>query len=371
MGKPKEFKITEKNTQVINEYISLRKDKGKSKNTLLSNQYVLEKFGHFLKDKQFKDANDKDLRNYMNTIAFGSYNTNAILLIDFYRWLLNLEKDQRPDNLKWLEYKSKKDKQRIQDPEEKKKYLITPEEYQTILNYLKKDRYGMWEALFETYWLSGGRLNEVRNMLIKDIIKVNDGTKVKVGLRGSKTINRTVALAEYPENLIRWKENHPDKDNPGAFLWVSVGNRNYGKQISRNTIQQKIMDIRNNTNVKDTISIHCFRKTRATEMFNKKSKDGGLIYSDTHMALFFGWSIKTVAERREEYDLEGQKELEDLIFNQKPTQEKQDYDTLKSQKERLENQYQKKIADMEQDMWDMKRLIDQLMTATTGQPSTF
>ena len=56
----------------------------------------------------------------------------------------------------------------------------------------ENDRFGMWEALFETYWLSGGRLNEVRIMKIKDVIKVNGGQNIKVGLRDSKTVSRPV-----------------------------------------------------------------------------------------------------------------------------------------------------------------------------------
>ena len=168
---------------VIDKYIELRKAQGKSKNTLYVMRYTAEKLAHFLGEKGFKDTTEKDLQDFMETINFGSYNVVGISITQFYRWLFKLDKDKRPDNLKWLEFKSKKDKIRHSDPEELKKYLITPKEYDTIIKSCENDRFGMWEALFETYWLSGGRLDEIRNMKIKDVIKVNGGNNIKVSLK--------------------------------------------------------------------------------------------------------------------------------------------------------------------------------------------
>ncbi len=357
MAKKKIFNPLGVNRKIIDEYIIYRTAQNKSNNTLYVMKYTTEKLAHFLKKKEFKDATEKDLQGFMGTINFGSYNVVGISIIQFYRWLLKLDKDKKPDNLKWLEFKSKKDKIRHSDPEELKKYLITPQEYDIMLKSCENDRFGMWEALFETYWLSGGRLNEVRNMKIKDVIKVNGGNNIKVALKESKTVPRVVPLCEYPEHLMRWVGNHPQRENPETNLWISIGYTNFGKLISKNTIQQKLHRIRASSEIKDTISIHCFRKTRATIMINKKGKDGGKIYTPKELGLFFGWTLQTVIQRMEEYDLSGQEELEATVFGQVPIKPVEDFDTLKNQKERLEDQYQKKIAEMEKQMASMEETI--------------
>ena len=355
-GKKKLFKVSKENTKVITEFIVLRRDKGKSKNTLYADRYVLEKFGYFLKNKQYKDATEKDLRTYMNTINFGSYNLQGITLIKFYRWLFDLDKDQIPKNMKWIEFKSKKNKNRIKDPD-KKKLLITQEEYLKIQEECKSDIFGMWSALFETYWLSGGRLDEVRSMLIKDVIKVNQGDNIKIALRKSKTIAREVPLAEYPECLERWLGNHPKRDDPNEPLWISFKGETKGKQIKKITIQHKFYDIRDKTKIKKTLSIHSFRRTRATQMFHERSKDGGLIYSDKEMGQFFGWSLSTVSLRREEYDLYSQEDLEKLVFGRCESKTIETFDILKQKYEREKDRNQKKIAKMEKQMASMEETI--------------
>jgi len=356
MAKAKQFKVSKENTQVMDDFIELRRDKGKSENTLYADKYVIEKFGDFLGTKQYKEATEQDLRDYMKTINFGSYNLQGITLIKFYRWLFDLDKDEKPKILKWIEFKNKKNKLRELNPDKRKK-LIEPDEYKEIQNYCSNDIFGMWSALFETYWLSGGRLNEVRNMKIKDVIKVNGGNNIKVSFKKSKTVPRVVPLSEYPKLLERWLGNHPQRNNPEAPLWITLIGEHKGKQIQNITIQHKIMKIRDETNIKETISIHSFRRTRATKMFHERAKDGGLIYGDKEMSQFFGWSLSTVSQRREEYDLSGQEELEKVVFGQTSTEQIETYDTLKQEKELLENQYKKKIEDMENQMANMKETI--------------
>lgn len=371
MAKKKFLKPNKENRLVIDKYLELRKAQGKSKNTIEGERYVFERFGDFLRDKHFKDATEQDMLNYFKDIdKLQIYNLFGIKLISFYRWLLKLKKKERPQIMDWFQQKSKKDFQRQADPEGVKKYFISPEEYQTIINACEKDRYGMYPALWETFYLSGGRLSEIRNMKICDVIKMNGGENIKLRFNKSKTKPRTPPLAEYPKHLIRWLGNHPDRDKPNAPLFISLGYGTFRQRISGNTIQQNLAQIRYENNLKESITPHAFRKTRATIMINQRSPDGGRIFTNKQIADFFGWSLSTVVDRMEEYDLNGQKELEDLIFGQAPVEQKQDYDTLKAQNERLEDKYQKKIAEMDQDMHDMKQLIDQLMTATTGQPST-
>jgi hypothetical protein len=94
-------------------------------------------------------------------------------------------------------------------------------------------------------------------------------------------------------------------------------------------------------------------------MFNKRSKDGGLIYSDKNMADFFGWELSTVALRREEYDLNGQEELEKLVFSD-VTKQPETYDVLKQQRDRLQSKHEKEIN-------KLKEKIDSLSNQLVGE----
>lgn len=353
--------ISNENRQVIDEFLSIRQIQKKSKETVDTDEFCLCKFAHFLNKKHFKDVTEKDLQDFFKTIdTYSTFNLLGIKLIQFYRWLLKLKRKQRPDIFQWFEFISNDKKAKDSNPDSIKDQFITTSEYNTILTSCW-DKYGMWEAMFETYYLSGGRLSEVRNMTIGDV--KTDSGKVSLVLRVSKTRPREVPLSSYPERLIRWLQNHPNKNNPASPLWISLGTRNYGGIITENGVAGAFYKIIKNTDIKKTLSIHCFRKTRATIMFNERTKDGGLKYSDTHLAMFFGWKPKTVVERRQEYDLTTKEDLNALVFDGKNDTPIETFDILKQQKKRLENEYQKKIESMEIQMKAMQDILMQI----TGQ----
>lgn len=358
MARKKEFNPSGEHRLVIDKYISYRNSLRKSEHTLTNEELILNRFGAFLGSKDFKDATENDMQRFFNGIkALSSYDLFGIKIIGFYRWLLKLEKKERPANMKWFEHTSKEQKERQSDPEGVKKYFVTPEEYKTILEE-NNDVFGMWQGLWETYYLSGGRLSEVQGMKIKDVkIKENN---VSIILRQSKTIPREVPLCQRPELLIRWLGNHPNRDNPDANLWISLSNKfkNHPKELASSSIVERLITIRKRTNIKDTLSVHCYRKTRATLMFNERSKDGGLVYSDTHIAKFFGWKPATVTERRQEYDLTTQEDLKNLVFGHQPTTTPiETYDIIKAQKEMLEQKHEKEIDQLKKEVTELKFVL--------------
>ena len=128
------------------------------------------------------------------------------------------------------------------------------------------------------------------------------------------------------------------------------------KQLAYSSIGDQFRTIKKYTNIKKSLSIHCFRKTRATMMFSARTKDGGIIYDDKEMGQYFGWKSHTVIKRRLQYDLRNYDDFKDKIFGNL-TKPLETYDTLKQEKDMLENEYKKKIADMEEQMHSMKETI--------------
>lgn len=180
-------------------------------------------------------------------------------------------------------------------------------------------------------------------------------------------------------------ERHPDKDNPESCVWISYShNRNERQELfleplSRfgvhdifNTIKEIANDPNNQKKygykgIKPNLSIHNFRRTRATIYFNLRTKDGGLIYSDSQIGMLFGWSLSTVSKRREEYDLTIAEELEKQIFST-VSGEVKDYDTVttdlkytKQEMNNLKKSYEKRLTDLEKTIASQKEDFKQLM----------
>ena len=373
------------NIQAIDTYLKELSSNRKAEGTIKNMNYVLNRLGKFLGDTNFEDATKEQMMAYFDTIkADSSYNIYGSLIIRFLGWLQSPDDITKTTNMKWFHYLNEKKRRQKKDPEGIKKYLITPEEYKTILE-ASKDRYGYYEGLWESYWLSGGRLGEVQSMKVGDV-KI-EGNNVILVLPDSKTIAREVPLSETPHRLIRWLGNHPNRDKvfckkcnndklksdnkvcskcgcsefESPTLWPHMFNGNkINEPISKITIENVFWQIRQRTNIKKSLSPHCFRKTRATALFNQRSPDGGLIYSDTHMAKLFGWEPETVAQRRKEYDISTQDDLKKIIFNTKGTQ-LETFDTIKREKEQLETEFKKTIDGQQKDIENLRAMVQELM----------
>ena len=210
-------------------------------------------------------------------------------------------------------------------------------------------------------YLCGARPSEICSMKVGGINEVPNGYEVTVF--NSKTKPRKIPLKETPEHLLYWIRNHPFKDEEEHPIWLSESRRKMWNQMDKNAIRLKLNRAKKMNIIKKSITPHCFRKTRASIMFNSDVGN-----DDKLMSEFFGWKLHTVPDRSNEYDLRTHETLREKIFNSK-SKIAPSYDALKIEKDRAERQAER-IKEMEQDMHDMKRLIDQLMTATTGQPST-
>lgn len=308
----KEFDISVVNRKTIDEYLDIGKANKKSVNTIKTWGNALEKLGDSIENKRFKDVTEKDLREFFSNIKSCNYHDLVGgIIIRFYKWLFHLKRREIPEIMEWYRYTSKNQKERLKDPDIEK-LLITPEEYKKIMGY-SKDAIGMWEAFWETMYISGGRPDEVRNMQIKDV-KI-DGNRVLATLINSKKTPRIVPMMEQPQRLIRWLEIHPERHNPKAPLWVSYSPRTYGQKIGRTSINRKLIDIRNRIETKKSWIPYSFRKTRATILFSARTDDGARIYDNRDIGDYMGWDTEAVEARRKEYELTKRKDVMEKFFN--------------------------------------------------------
>ena len=354
------MKTYEKNQNSIKEFIEFREASEISPRTLESDHYCLQKLASYYKTEDITTLDKKQLQQFFkDNKKFSYYNLCGNKLKLFYRWIddnndIDIGKRECPRRMKWFTYQKTEVKDQHKRKEEE---LITDEEYQKIIDGCKKDKYGMWEACWETFWFSGARLGEISSMQIKHV--KFDGDKCTIYVPQSKTDPREIPLPEYPYLLERWIHTHPDRDNQEAPLWISFSASRYGKKLNPKSISVMFWKLRNKLGLKDTLSVHNFRKTRATKMFNAR-RDGALIYGDKDMALFFGWKLSTVTARREQYDLNGYEELRDTVFNNKHTGE-DSYDIQKKKYDKMKTSYEGEINTLKQQMVDMQKQFQEAM----------
>jgi integrase len=185
-----QIKTENKNQKMIKEYLELLTSLKRTEGTRKNVDFVLNKLARFLGNTDFKKATKKQMQDFFKTIkSYSTYNIYGAIIIRFLAWNLDLDKKQRPTNMRWFEYISEERMEKESDPEDIKKHLITPEEYKIIVG-ASRDKYGLYEALWETYYLSGGRLEEVQLMKIGDV-RI-EGTNVSIVLTQSKTKPRVV-----------------------------------------------------------------------------------------------------------------------------------------------------------------------------------
>lgn len=342
----------EVNKKLINDYLYFYKTKkpNSSKHTLRSIEQSLSRLSVFLETKtihkSLKEANEQNMLNFFNNkyyVTEGSYNIIGINIIPFYRRLYGLDKRSRPNNLNWFETTSERTKRKNNDPHRKEKLFISNEDYKKMMGFYK-DIYGQYNAILETYYLSGFRPEELVSMKIQDVKEDKDNV-VWVSCPKSKTYPREISLCEYPENLMRYIGNHPEKNNKNAPLWFITRGSKDLKPISIKTISKKFKEMREKLGLKDTFTLKSFRKTRATIFF---SSDNPKINNDSFIAKYLGWSTHTVSSRRQEYNLMDKSDLKKAILN-KPIISKS-YDTIKKERDKLEKRYIKEIDELKNEI---------------------
>ena len=359
--------ISRENRKIIEEYLDFRENvMHKSKGTVATEKSALCSIARSVK-KSFKDITEKDTQKYFKALKCRTTaDTYAILIIKFYKWLLKLKRTERPECLEWYEYESQREKRKRKDPNAKEKYFIYKDEYDAIIineTDLQK------KALWETCYLSGARPSELRQMNICHV--KDDGEVVTITIIDSKTIPRNVPLPKYPKYLMQWLSEHPFKDNPNDPLWISIQRR---KRLYHSRMRNWFKTALKRADIKEnkikTLTPKCFRKTRASIIFNNTR------WTDTNIADFMGWEVAMVPFRRREYDLTNAKDLrekilgnitrppsiDELQWENKRLKEKAD-EIIQEKVEQIIKEEKPEIQKMKEQLFEMRTLVE-MMSST-------
>ncbi len=347
------FKVNNTNTEIINQYLEYHTSKKPdlSHKSINNIKKTIKKLADHLKQKSLKEAKEENLMQFFKTIENPkSRETYAVHIIPFYRWIHDTPKPNRPPNMTWFEYPSQRTKRKFKDPKLKEKLLITPKEYQQMIDY-SNDIYGQNKALWETYYLTGIRPSEMPSIKLEHITNKNNVTLITIP--ESKTQPRTIPFPETPYKLLEYLKQHPNKDNPNTSLFFSFKSANKLEPIHIDSIRLRFLKMKKdlkNKGFKQTLMLKSFRKTRTSIVFYQNK------LTDKDIGKIFGWTPNTVIHRRDEYELSN---IDDLIkkYCSKQPQSIPSYTTLKEQTQTDIQQLQKENDILKQQMINLQEGI--------------
>jgi integrase len=244
---PKEY------IEVCEKFLTYLRAKQHKIGTQLIRLYTLRRlwdFCYYNKNKHnFNDITREDVNEYMGSLtnSVAQYNIQVGCLNVFFRWLYDVPKPNKPEQTRDLSYL--KEKQR-EDPQ-----LLNPEE---VLEMAKRAHSQMHRAFILLLYETGGRIGEILNMNVEDVIL--EKGRMKVRLKG-KTGERKIAILDAAPDVTLWLEQHPLADKPTAPLFFGK----QGKRMVENSAGEYIKDLGKKV-LGRRVYPHLFRHSTATRL---------------------------------------------------------------------------------------------------------
>jgi len=230
----------------------------------------LQKIALFLK-KDFDKCKKEDIeklfiafeeRDYTEWTKYGY----RVLIRKFFTWLKGTE--ERPPEVKWIKLRQKNGNHKL--PEE----LLTEEEIKKLIECAERSRD---KAFISLLYESGCRISEILTLRIKNLEFDEYGARITVfGKTGSRRI-RSVSSVVY---LQSWLNEHPNKDDPEAFVWIKKNTRD--ELIGYGRMRILIGRIAKKAGVKKKVNPHSFRHARASYLANH--------LTEAQLKEVFGWT---------------------------------------------------------------------------------
>jgi integrase len=229
--------------------------------------------------KPFSEADRKDVARIVETIGGQGYaewtkHDYKIILKVFYKWLRtgDIENTEYPEEVRWIKPSREK-------PSSKKlpSELLTEEEVQRMAVACTNSRDRAFTLVLYEF---GGRIGEILTLRLRHVtfdqygaVLIVDG---KTGMRRARIIASAPALA-------RWVEDHPQKDNLEAPLWIGLWIRGHGKRASYAAMRSMLKRAARNAKppIRKRVHPHLFRHSRATALAN--------IMTERQMESYLGW----------------------------------------------------------------------------------
>jgi integrase len=203
----------------------------------------------FHSHKSFNSMTKQEILNYLNSLRrpeavdsthkwIGSYNARQMIFLKFFRWLYNQEeldvtKRITPPCMQGVKRLTRKEKSPYKPSD-----LWTDEEHELFLKYCPSNRDKAFHAMAND---TSARPHELLNLKIKDIVfkRAANGIQYAEVLVCGKTKSRTLPLISSIPYVKEWLREHPLRNNPEAWLFISFSKLNKLGQLTRDGLLKK------------------------------------------------------------------------------------------------------------------------------------
>lgn len=273
LGRLKASNLNDTTKKQIEHFARFRIAKGSTKLRIVKCMWCVRLMSSWL-GVDYDKATKEDIITLISKLDSMDYAEHTrydfkVVLKMFYKWLLGNDEDF-PAVIKWLKPKLKNGKHKL--PEE----LLSVEEVEKLAASASNSRD---KALILILYESGCRIGELMYLKIRNIQFDNYGAILLVN---GKTGSRRVRVIASVQVLSQWLAEHPDKDNPGAYVWSARLERYAQKPCSYASILATLERIRVKSGVRKRVYPHLFRHSRATALATK--------LTEAQMKEYFGWT---------------------------------------------------------------------------------
>jgi integrase/recombinase XerD len=225
--------------------------------------------------KPFEDCAKDDITTLVRSIEKSdksewTKHDYKVALKRFFQWLRNTEEGEYPPEVSWIRT-GFKGRHKVLPSQ-----LLTMQEITKLANAASNPRD---KALVQVLYESGCRVGEILSLTIKQTSTDEYGCILIV--KGKTGMRRVRIIASAPA-LTQWIENHPDKDNQDAPLWVGLWTRNLGQALDYNAVRIQMKKLAKKAGIKKHIYPHLFRHTRASNLAG--------VLTESQLKEHFGWT---------------------------------------------------------------------------------
>lgn len=342
--------VSNQNRQMILDFENYNRINQRSRATIRNYTKLLSYFGRHLGNKSFQEVTKKDVEEFFSGIKYNpnSQDMMKIGLRFFYRWMNDLEKgDRLPECVRWLKTRGKKQIKRETNPRQLKERIVTEDEYSRLIEISRGDLQA--QAMIETLFWYGCRISELLSMNMDCVAHSDIGITITILTSKTEPRDATVLAKEhYPQKLMDWLDNHPNRGRSDRPIWISTDTRTYHRRLSVGQAEQLISTIGERANLGKHVKPHDFRHTSIT-----RDCANGMAW--TFVATKYGLEknscMQTVYDHNDhDKFLEHYRKQSNIVI--KPT-----YNELEKQKQRLEQDYNKRLQEMEQRFKEMEIML--------------
>ena len=292
--------VLQNNKNLILEFTDSLLADGLSESRVIKYVYTLKKISKLLGidflaiDKKaatrfFKDINIKD------DMAEWTKHDYKLVFKRFYKWIGEEQKGLSDDLKVAIDYISSQHIKRAKSKKKLPEHLLTTEEVMKLADNTTCSRD---KAFTLTLYESACRIGEIIPIKIKDVEFDKYGVKINVT---GKTGFRPVRICVAAPAISNWLTNHPDRNNPDAYLFCGIGRTNYKQMLSYASARKIIFEAAEKAGIKKRVNLHKFRASRATQLVIEGMSEpllcdfGGWVIGSDEIRTYVKLSGKNVA----------------------------------------------------------------------------